>query len=120
MAEDIFAAIKNIADFDNLTPINGQLTSAQNTFLEAQLAVFDAAIEDMRIINSSNGMRFGRADELLEEHQERETFMLNFISDIEDVNMAEAITRVDNDRLALEISYKLTAELSRMSLLNFI
>ena len=44
----------------------------------------------------------------------------NFISDIEDVNMAEAITRVNNDQIALDVSYKLTSELSRMSLLNFI
>jgi two-component system, chemotaxis family, sensor kinase CheA len=120
VAEDIFAAIKNIADFDNLTPISGQLTPAQNAFLESQLVVLDAAIEDLRIINSSNGMRYGRADDLLEEHQARETFMLNFISDIEDVNMAEAITRVNNDQIALDVSYKLTSELSRMSLLNFI
>lgn len=120
VAEDIFAAIKNIADFDFATPISGKLTAAQMTFLESQLVVLDAAIEDLRIINSSNGMRYGRADELLEEHQQRETFMLVFISDIEDVNMAEAITRVNNDQIALDVSYKLTAELSRMSLLNFI
>lgn len=116
----IFAAIKNIADFDNVTPISGDLTPAQNTFLESQLAVFDAAIDDLRIISSSNGMRYGRADELLTEHQEKETFMLNFISDIEDVNMAEAITRVNNDQTALDVSYKLTSDLSKMSLLNFI
>lgn len=120
VAEDIFAAIKNIADFDAVTPISGDLTPAQNTFLESQLAVFDAAIEDLRIINSSNGTRFGRANELLIEHEEGETFMLNFISDIEDVNLAEAITRVSNDQNALEISYRVTGELSRLSLLNFI
>ena len=120
VAEGIFAAIKNIADFDLVTPISGQLTPAQNAFLESQLVVLDAAITDLRIINSSNGMRYGRADELLEEHQARETFMLIFISDIKDVNMVEAITRANNDRIALDVSYKLTAELSRMLLLNFI
>ncbi len=120
VAGGIFAAIKNIGDFDNVTPISGDLTPAQLTFLESQLVVLDAAIEDLRIVNSSNGMRFGRADEILQEHQDQETFMLNFISDIEDVNMAEAITRVSNDQKALEISYKLTSELSRLSLLNFI
>ncbi|MDA7568626.1 flagellin [Emcibacteraceae bacterium] len=120
VAEDLFMAIKVLADFDNLTPISGELTPAQNTFLESQLSVFENVIEDLRIVLSSNGMRYGRADELLEEHQEQETFMLNFISDIEDVNMAEAITRVNNDQTALEVSYKLTSELSRLSLLNFI
>ena len=120
VAEGIFAAIKNIADFDNLTPISGELTPAQNAFLESQLVVLDAAIDDLRIINSSNGMRYSRANELLEEHENRETFMLNFISDIEDVNMAEAITRVNNDQIALDVSYKLTSELAGMSLLNFI
>ncbi|MCC3862226.1 flagellin [Pseudemcibacter aquimaris] len=120
VAEDLFAAIKTIADFNNLTPIQGDLTPAQNAFIEGELATFDAVIEDLRIVLSSNGMRYGRADELLEEHQEQENFMLNFISDIEDVNMAEAITRVNNDQTALEVSYKLTSELSRLSLLNFI
>ena len=120
VAEGIFAAIKNIADFDNLTPISGELTPAQNAFLESQLVVLDAAIDDLRIINSSNGMRYSRANELLEEHENRETFMLNFISDIEDVNMAEAITRVNNDQIALDVSYKLTSELAGMSLLNFV
>ena len=120
VAEDIFTVIKNIADFDLATPISGKLTAAQNVFLESQLAVLDAAIEDLRIVNGSNGMRYSRADELLVEHQDQETFMLTFISDIEDVNMAEAITRVNNDQIALDVSYKLTSELSRMSLLNFI
>lgn len=120
VAEDLFSAIKTIADFDNLTPIQGQLTAAQNTFLQTELATFDSVIADLRTVLSSNGMRYGRADELLEEHQEQENFMLNFISDIEDVNMAEAITRVNNDQTALEVSYKLTSELSRLSLLNYI
>lgn len=120
VANDIFSAIKNLADFDNLTPISGELTPAQFTFLDSQLAVFDAAIADLRIVNSNNGTRFSRADDILVEHEERETFMLTFISDIEDVNMAEAITRMNNDQLALEISYKLTSELTGLSLLNFI
>jgi flagellar hook-associated protein 3 FlgL len=120
VAEDVFAAIKALADFDNLTPIVGDLSPAQSAFIESQLTVFDAAIEDLRIVMSSNGMRFGRADELLTEHEEQENFMLSFISDIEDVNMAEAITRLNNDQTALEVSYKLTSELSRLSLLNFI
>ena len=36
------------------------------------------------------------------------------------VKLAEAITRVNNDQNALEISYRVTSELSRLSLLNFI
>lgn len=120
VATDIFTAIKNIADFDNLTPISGDLTPAQRTFLESQLVVLDAAIEDLRVVNSANGTKFGRAKELLIEHEEQETFMKTFISDIEDVNMAEAITRVNNDQIALEVSYKLTSQLSSLSLLNFI
>ena len=120
VAGDIFAAIKNIGDFDNGTPILGDITPAQLAFLENQLVILDSAIADLRIINSENGMRYGRADDLLTEHEERETFMLIFISDIEDVNMAEAITRVNNDQIALDVSYKLTGELSRMSLLDFI
>ena len=120
VATNIFAAIKNIGDFDNITPISGALTPAQRTFLESQLAVFDTAIEELRIVNSNNGTRYSRADEIFEEHKGRETFMLSFISDIEDVNMAEAITRVNNDQIALEVFYKLTGELNKLSLLNYI
>jgi flagellar hook-associated protein 3 FlgL len=116
----IFAAIKNIADFDNVTPISGDLSVAQRAFLESQLAVFDSAIDDLQIIISNNGTRYSRVTDLLQEHNEQETFMRIFVSDIEDVNMAEAITRVNNDQIALDVSYKLTSELARTSLLNFI
>ena len=42
------------------------------------------------------------------------------ISDIEDVDMASAVTRLNGDQTALQASYKVMAQLSQLSLLNFL
>ena len=43
-----------------------------------------------------------------------------FIADIENINVAEAITRLNNDQTALEASFKVFSQLNSLSLLNFI
>ncbi|WP_439815526.1 flagellin [Zavarzinia sp. CC-PAN008] len=42
------------------------------------------------------------------------------ISDIEDVDAAEAITRLNQDQVALQTSYKVVGQLASVSLLNFL
>ena len=122
MAGDIFAALKNIADFDagGSGPIDGQLTPVQRTFLESQLSVLDSAIDTLQLNVARNGNRQATVEEMIVQHQDEEAFLEIFISDIEDADLAEAITNLENDQVALQASYEITAQLSQLSLLNFI
>jgi len=122
IAEDLFTAYKNLADFDAgpSGPLNGALTPVQRTFLEGELANLDAAIEDARILLARNGTRQANLDKTIRQHEEQEAFLEVFISDLEDVNIAEAVTRLNNDQVALQASYEITSTLSQLSLLNFL
>lgn len=119
---DIFAAFKNIADFDAgpFGPILGELTPAQRTFLDGELATLDTAVDKLRVLVARNGTRQKTIETFISQHADQEAFLEVFISDIEDVDIAEAIMRLNNDQVALEASYKISGELSRLSLLNFI
>lgn len=122
VGQEIFQVFKDIADFDAgpSGPLNGKLDATQMTFLKAELANIDTAIENMRIMVARNGTRQKNVESILREHEGQEAFLEVFISDIEDVDVAEAIMRLNNDQVALEASYKITSELSGLSLLNFL
>ena len=53
-------------------------------------------------------------------HAEDRTFLMGFVGDIEDVDLAEAITRLNQQQLALEASYQVFSTLNRITLLDFI
>lgn len=122
VAQDLLTSLKAIADFDagGLGPLNGPLTPAQRTFLETEMANLTTALDSVQTFISQNGLRQQRAETLERELNGNKEFLEIFISDIEDVNMAEAITRVNNNQTALEASYKVVSQLSRLSLLNFL
>lgn len=121
-ALDAMTAIKALADFHfgGGGPINGQLTPAQETFLLAQVSVLDGAMQTILESNVINGTKNRQIGEVLDRHRDADNVLTGFISDIEDVDMAEAISRLNSDQLAIEASYQVLANLNRLSLLDFI
>ncbi|MBL4803029.1 MAG: hypothetical protein JKY45_14185 [Emcibacter sp.] len=122
IAEEVFQVFKNIADFNvgPSGPLSGKLDATQITFLKNELATMDAAIENLRILEARNGTRQNNVENFIKEHENQKAFLEIFISDIEDADVAEAITRLNNDKVALEASYKITSQLTSISLLDFI
>lgn len=122
VAVDLLTSLKALADFNAGPdgPIDGPLTPAQRAFLETELANLVAGIDTVRSITAQNGLRQNRAEAMEVNQIETNDFLEVFVSDIEDVNIAEALMRINMDQLALEASYRIMAELGRMSLVNFI
>ena len=67
-----------------------------------------------------NGVRQNRLDSVLQQHETTGNVVTGVISDIEDVDMASAVTKLNGDQTALQASYKVMAQLSQLSLLNFL
>lgn len=122
VAQDLLTSLKAIGDFDagGFGPLDGPLTAAQRTFLETEMANLTAALDKAQSFVSQNGLRQQRADTLQQELLGNSDFLEVFISDIEDVDLARAITNVNNDQSALEASYQIVSQLSRLSLLNYL
>ncbi|NOZ67541.1 MAG: hypothetical protein GXP00_13790 [Alphaproteobacteria bacterium] len=122
VGQEVFQVFKNIADFNAgpSGPLAGKLDATQINFLKSELANMDTAIDNLRVLVARNGTRQKNVENFTKEHENQEAFLKIFISDIEDVNVAEAISRLNNDQVALEASFKITSELTNLTLLNFI
>ncbi len=108
-------------DQDVLTgPLEGELTPAQFDFLQSRLDALDSAIDTVRQLQVDNGLSQERIKVLDEQHSDTAVFLEVFIADIEDVDIAEAVTRLNNDQVALQASYQAVGSLSNLSLLNFL
>lgn len=120
VAAELLTSIRALAAFNAGPggPIEGPLTDAQRTFLKSEMANLVAATDKLQSSISVNGLRQNRLDALGRDLTANKDFLEVFISDIEDVNLAEAITRANNDQLALEASFNVVGRLSQLSLLN--
>jgi flagellar hook-associated protein 3 FlgL len=120
IAAPLMESLRRLAQLNNATPVNGVLSTSQQTALQSELSALTAAISNIQGQQSALGIASNQVSKYTTAAQNRSDDLKGFVSDIEDVNLAEAISRLNSDRTALEASYKVTADLSRLSLLNFI
>lgn len=122
VAEPVMEIIRAMKAFHDgpQGPISGALTPAQTAFLEDQIAALDTTIQDMRSLQTANGLRQGQMKNVTEQLKQQGDYFEIFVSDIEDVNMAEAITRFNTDQAALEASYRVVGMISQLNLSKYI
>lgn len=122
IATTLFESFKRIADFNVGAggPIDGPLTAAQRTFLVAELQLLDLAILDTRKFQVTNGLAQQRIETISSQHADTSNFLDIFISDVEDVNIAEAISRLNLDQVALEASFRTFSTITNLNILRFI
>lgn len=122
VATEAFTVLLNLYNFTNSAagPLDGELDQTQFDFFQAQLGELDNAITGIREQQVRNGLIFQRLDVADEQLTDTNLFLETFISDLEEVDIAEAITRLENDQLALQVSYQAVATLNQLSLLNFL
>jgi flagellar hook-associated protein 3 FlgL len=120
--EPLFSAIKRIAEFNAGPdgPFSPQLTEAQRDFLLGELPNLIQVIDGLQLEVAQVGTDQQVLEEITVRHQETIDFTRIFISDIEDADAAQAISNLNRDQLALEGSFRVLAQINRLSLLDFI
>ena len=120
IGQDLMASIKRIAEYDNATPIGQYLTPADQAALQAEVTALDAAMDNITKIQAANGFAGNRIEAVNARNEELIVVNKQLIADISEVDMAEAISRLNQDKLSVEASYNLVRQLSQLSLLNFL
>jgi len=122
LGEGVFQEMLDLYQFDQGAsgPLQGELDATQFSFLQGQLQTIDMAIDNMRQIHVTNGLAFERLEVVDEQHTDTSVFLEKFIADLEDVDIAEAVTKLNNDQVALEASYQSISSLSQLTLLRFL
>lgn len=133
LAEDatdqLMEGFRRLMRFDNGTenfgfttsgPFAVPMTEDQRNFLIGEVGRLNAIIDDIDAAQATNGVHM----RTLEDAQDRLTadrvFLVKFKADIEDADMGVAISRLSQDQVALEASFRMLAQLSRLSLLDFL
>jgi len=101
-------------------PFTGTLTSSQNDFLKSMLPSFDSAYSDIVTIQGKNGLSQKRFETAKVELQDQTDTLTTMIGGITDVDMAEAVTRLEAAKLAVQASAQVFAGLQTSSLLNYL
>lgn len=120
LATGIFDELKALYDQHQLTPFEDEIDQTQFDFLQNSLQTLTTAIDDLRRDHVSNGLAFERLEVIDQQHTDSVVFLETFIADLEDVNIAEAVTRLNNNQVALEASYQAITSLNQLSLLQFL
>lgn len=118
---DLFEAFKEVQAFVEANgAFSSPLTAAQKTFIEGMLPKFDAANKALTDSAALNGANQVRVENSLAQHDDRATLLKGEIADIAEVDMAEAISRLEQAQTALQASAQVFATLRGSSLLELL
>ncbi len=120
VAKDLFKIMQELMIYETANGFDNPLTEAQQTYLIGKITDLNTAFDTLNAEQAKNGSIMTTLEGVQQRHAEDRTFLMVFIGDIEDVDLAEAITRLNQQQLALEASYQVFSTLNRITLLDFI
>jgi flagellar hook-associated protein 3 FlgL len=102
------------------TALNGPLTPAQTDFLTGQMAQLlqaDTALVDYSV---QGGIVQNRLSDVISRLGAQKTMAAKIVSDIQDIDVATAATKLNEDRSAVEVATKVLGSVNKSSLLDYI
>ena len=119
IAEDLFEIMQDLMIYETANGFSDPLTTAQSAFLLGKVADLNTAFDTLNTAQAKNGSLMSTLEDVQRRHDEDRTFLKSFVGNIEDVDLAEAITRLNQQQIALEASFQVFATLNRITLLDF-
>ena len=118
---ELMQMLKDIADFNAATPFGttDNLTGPQGDFLTGAIATTGNVAANLTAATAANGYIANRLSDAQTQQTSMNTLYKNFVSNIQDTNMAEAATQLSLNQTQLQAAIQVTAGLHQLSLLNF-
>jgi len=122
VATGLMQTLKDLVDFNNSGSGNFQttLTSAQSNFLSGEIAPAQAATNTVNQAAGANGNVYKALQDAANQQQSMAQLYQGFVSDIQNVDMGQAISNLNLNQTALQAALQVTAQLNKVSLLNFL
>jgi flagellar hook-associated protein 3 FlgL len=122
LGTQLFQALKDVADFNAGAsgPFGNPVTTAQATFLSGAIQTASAASQDLNNQAAGNGFVYNRLQDVMSQQQSLSTLYKGFVSSLEDVDMGQAVSQLNQNQVALQAALHVTAQLGQISLLNYL
>jgi flagellar hook-associated protein 3 FlgL len=118
--QDLFTTVKDIMDAFNGATGTTANDARINNEASRGLANLDNAIENILKIQSDVGTRMRRADQQTETNEAFNLQLKETLSELKDLDYAEAISRLNIQMLALQAAQQTFAKTQQMSLFNYL
>ena len=117
----LMTALKSLYDQNTASSLSGSLTSAQTDSLTSTvLPQVNDAVTSLNTVTAQNGDTYSSLKSEVTNQQSLQTLYKGFVSDIEDSDMATALTNLSNNQTALQAVLTVTSKLNQLSLLNYL
>ncbi len=122
VATNLMQMFKDIADFNagGSGPLSGTLAPGQMSFLTSLNAQIPTVLNSITEYASLNGSRHGQLERTADRLEGMASYFAKFIGDIEDVDLAQAVARLNQDQVAAEAAGRMIAQLNETNLLKFL
>ena len=119
LATKAFDAFKQVQAYVEANgPFGSPLTSTQTDFLQSMVSVFKDAHTDALNTQGKNGLVQQRFDKAQVELKDQADTLTGMVGGIVDVDMAEAVTRLEAAQMAVQAAAQVFSSLQSSSLLN--
>ena len=119
---ELFALFRQAAQFDasGSGPFDAKTTAAQQSFLETSIQTAVAAASAVNADAAANGIRYQVVQTAAEQMQAFSTVHKDFVSNIEDVNIGEAMAKLQQQQIALQAAFQMTSKLNQLSPIDYL
>lgn len=101
-------------------PFGETLTEDQKAAIQTALDQLDTGLSDVRNVNAGNGRRQNQVETLSTRASERSDLLTEVIGGVEDADLGQVAIDISQRQTVLEASYSVFAQLSSMSLANYL
>ncbi len=122
VGSQLLTLFQQVAQFDSGAngPFATKTTPAQQAFLESSIQTVSNAAEGVNAASAVNGIRYQMVQDTMTQLKARSSVYSSFVSSIQDVDMPEALSRLNQSNIALQAAFQVTATLNRTSLLDYL
>jgi len=122
LATNLFTLMRQVAQFDAGAsgPFSGTTTPAQQGFLESSIPTAIDVSGGVNAQAAANGIRYKAVQSSIEQLQAASTVYKSFVSNVEDVDMTQAVAQLNQHQIALQAAFQVTSTLNRLSLLDYL
>ncbi|MCF7809419.1 flagellar hook-associated protein FlgL [bacterium] len=119
-AQDTFDLGDGANLFDILFNLKSSLENTQSNQIGEALPKLDLALDQLNAVTALVGTRVKSAENLMIQYDSREINLTERLSDLADVDIVDAITRMNEEEYSYELALKVAAQVIQPSLVNFI
>ncbi|HEX3485580.1 MAG TPA: flagellin [Micropepsaceae bacterium] len=115
----LFSLFQQIAQFDAGNTFDTKTNAAQQSFLESTVQTAANVSDGVNQQTATNGINYQMVQNTVTRLQATSGVYKGFVSNIEDVDITTALSKLNQDQISLQASFQLTSQLNKMSLLDF-